>query len=220
MLAWFTCAQRPLKLEELDTLLKIKSPTGDGNWWLEGKLRVQFASIFMLTREDGLTTAELQRVTADGVDDETIFDSHPATTTVTFCHASIGDFFRNESETKCIAGADCPAVGLEHHESRVSVLKTCLSVLCSEKSSVLFSRATKLLPYIRKFWIAALRSVEISKVTTKDKRFIGRSICALLSEDKFIPNVAPYLECKQFSQENIDLFAKWIADSDVLENLD
>lgn len=220
MLTWITCAKRPLKLEELDALLKINSPTGDGNWWLERTLRVQFASIFMLAREDGLTTAELQRVTADAVDDETIFDSHPATTTVSFCHASIGDFFRNESEVKGVSAENCPAIGLDYHEAQISVLKTCLAVLCTEPSSELWDRAANLLPYIGTYWIPSMSSVDISRVTPENKTFIRRSLCNILSDDRLIARVAPYLDWKQFSRENVDLLAKWISGNDVLDSLD
>ena len=61
LLAWVTCAERPMKLGELDLVLRLKSPSGDGMLALEDALRTQFASFFSLTREDGLTTGELQR---------------------------------------------------------------------------------------------------------------------------------------------------------------
>jgi hypothetical protein len=237
LLAWVTCAQRPLKLEELDTLLKVKSSTGDGNWWLEGSLRIQFASFFMLTREDGLATADLQRVRApqddsevdasnetstngfDDVENDTDFDSDPATTEVTFCHASIGDFFRNDSETHTVTGEDCPPIGLQFHEAKVSVLKTHLTVLGSEQTSDLWTRATKLLPYMRKFWIQALNGVDLTKTNKDDKIFIGTAIVKLLSNSKLLVNVVGFLGWGSFTQNNVELFAKWVTDSDVFNTL-
>ncbi|KAF2794942.1 NACHT and TPR domain protein [Melanomma pulvis-pyrius CBS 109.77] len=237
LLAWVTCAQRPLKLDELDTLLKVKSPTGDGNWWLEGTLRKQFASFFMLTRVDGLTTADLQRTKTlrddfevdlddeistdafDDVENDTNFDSDPATTEVTFCHASIGDFFRKESETKAIAGEDCPSIGLEYHDSKVSVLKTCLEVLCSKPSSDTWTRAAKLLPFIRSFWIPILDTVDVAKTSTNDKIFIGTAIVKVLSDAQILLNVVGDLKQEQFCQENVDLFEKWVTDSEIFKAL-
>ena len=72
LLAWTACAPRPLTLGELDAILKLKSPEGDSMIYLEEALRKQFASFFSLTREDGLSTAELQlvRPTVDETDDE------------------------------------------------------------------------------------------------------------------------------------------------------
>jgi hypothetical protein len=232
LLAWVTCAHRPLTLQELDAVLKVTSPTGDGNWWLEGTLRKQFASFFMLIREDGLTTADLQRaritenefatvpsedVPEDGLDDvenETNFDSDPVTTTVTFCHASIGDFFRNETETKAIAEENCPAIGLEFDQSKVSVLKTYFTVLCSEPSSEIWRRAEKLLPLIRSHWMGALAAVDITKTSTEDKIFIGTSLVQILSDDQHDItqlSVAIYFGWNQFHQLNVDLVEKWVS---------
>lgn len=39
MLAWAACAQRPLTLGELDLVVKLNSPDGEGMLDLEGKLR-------------------------------------------------------------------------------------------------------------------------------------------------------------------------------------
>jgi Cdc6-like AAA superfamily ATPase len=59
ILAWVTCAQRPLTLAELRTILRLRPPLGEGVPDLEERLRGQFASFFSLTRLDGLTTEAL-----------------------------------------------------------------------------------------------------------------------------------------------------------------
>jgi hypothetical protein len=233
LLAWVTCAQRPLTLEELDTLLKVISSTGTGNFWLEGTLRIQFASFFSLIREDGLTTADLQRIGApqnsfeidlddevpvtgfDDVENDTNFDSDPATTEVTFCHASIGDFFRNDPTIHVVAGEDCPAIGLNYHEAQVSVLKTCMVVLSSDTTSDIRSQATKLLQYMNTFWISALDAVDLAKTSKADKIFIGKAIVRLLSDDEILVNGYVSYCALDFSQKNINLFAKWVTDSDI-----
>jgi hypothetical protein len=232
LLAWVTCAPRPLSLQELAAVLKVKSPTGDAPWWLEGTLRKQFASFFMLIREDGLSTADLQRartleddfevvladdVPADGFDDvenDTNFDSDPATTTVTFCHASIGDFFRNESETKAVAEEDCPAIGFDYHKSKVSVLKTYLTVLRSEPESDVFMRAEKLWVLIYVYWQQALDQVDISMTSTNDKIFIGTALVGIFSDKQREPfpfAIAAYFGWNQFCQTIVDKVEEWVS---------
>jgi hypothetical protein len=237
LLAWVTCAQRPLTLGQLDTLLKVKSSTGDGNWWLEGTLRIQFASFFMLTREDGLATADLQRVRAphndfevgpsdetstegfDDVENDTDFDSDPSRTEVTFCHASIGDFFRNDPEVHTVAGEDCPPIGMQYHEAKVSVLRTCLKVLSSEAKTDLWTRAADLRPYMCSFWIAALKAVDLTKTSKDDKVFIGTALTKLLSNEEILVNVVGAMGQDRFCRDNVELFAKWVTDSDVFDAL-
>jgi hypothetical protein len=149
LLAWVTCAERPMKLGELDLVLRLRSPSGDGLLALEDALRTQFASFFSLTREDGLTTGELQRNLTQSLDDDefdiqseeseeegledvhnpTEFKSNPRTTEVAFCHAAIGDFFRDAIESQVTAGEGHPLIGVDINEAKASVCITCLSYL-------------------------------------------------------------------------------------------
>lgn len=117
LLMWVTCAIRPLSLAELGAILLLDTVGDDDNFLLESKLRWQYGSFFNLSRLDGLSTADLQDdAVADyilSINDkdkkvdvieeaeiETEFDSDMATTEVSFCHASIGDFFRDETQGK------------------------------------------------------------------------------------------------------------------------
>jgi hypothetical protein len=237
LLPWVTCAQRPLTLGELNTLLTVKSSTGDGNWWLEGTLRTQFASFFMLTREDGLATADLQRfrapqdeievdpsnaTTMEGFDDmetNTDFDSDPSKTEVTFCHASIGDFFRNNSEVRTVAAENCPPIGMQYHEAKIAVLKTCLKVLSSERKTVLWTRAANLLQYMRNTWISTLYSVDLAKISKDDKIFIGTAVARLLSNEQIMVNVVGHISNRHFRRDVVELFVKWVTESDVYDAL-
>ncbi|KAF3481931.1 NACHT and TPR domain-containing protein [Arthroderma uncinatum] len=153
LLAWVTCVQWPLTLRELDTIIKLKSSDGDGMIYLEGPLRRQFASFFSLNREDGLTTADLHLINPnvadsdeedidDGqgdsfedIDDATQFDSNLDTTTVTFCHSSIGDFFR-AAKGKISAGDGYPSIGVDIDAAEFNVTTTCLDILCGDESMV------------------------------------------------------------------------------------
>ncbi|OAL71045.1 hypothetical protein A7D00_4707 [Trichophyton violaceum] len=178
LLAWVTCAQWPLTLRELDTILKLKSPDGDGMIYLEGPLRRQFASFFSLNREDGLTTAELylmnpnvagsddednigrtQEKTFEDADDATQFDSNPDTTTVTFCHSSLGDFFRGV-KGKVSAGDGYPSIGVDFNDAQFNVAKLCLEILCNEEGE---DKATSLRYDADGHWPKHLHMLSASK---------------------------------------------------------
>jgi hypothetical protein len=139
LLAWVTCAPRPLRLCELNAVLKITSPARGDRELLERDLRIKFASFFTLA-QDKITTAVLQQaseafINAFNAKGNTEFHSNPKTTGITFCHASIGDFFRNDQHPYARAEAGCPKVGSDFNSAKVSVLRTCLDILCSEESS-------------------------------------------------------------------------------------
>ncbi|KAL3475111.1 hypothetical protein BJX99DRAFT_259727 [Aspergillus californicus] len=108
ILAWVSCAHRPLTLWELNDILYVEQETHDNRLALEDALRTQYASLFVLNREDGLTTADLAVRGRQGFDQsqndmstetsekqESEFNSNKRRTTVIFCHASIQDYLRN-----------------------------------------------------------------------------------------------------------------------------
>jgi hypothetical protein len=160
LLMWVTCAVEPPSLRQLDTILKLKSPEGDGVLFLEGKLRGQFASFFTLVREDGLSTADLQAEEprsaisrkADETNDDDGFDSNPRTTRVVFSHASIGDFFRGNDRGKARAGHDDPQIGVNIVEAKVCVLNTCLGLTCNPGWSTQISDDFDMLLYSGRYW--------------------------------------------------------------------
>jgi hypothetical protein len=115
ILAWVTCAARPLLLGDIDALLRLKSPDGDAVFGLENMLRQQFASFLTLVRDDGLTTADLQIFGdsllediggehEDGgqkdVDDRPDFDSNPLTTQVIFVMHRLEIFYETSTKAK------------------------------------------------------------------------------------------------------------------------
>jgi hypothetical protein len=181
LLAWTTCAQRPLKLGELDAILKLQSQEGEGMLLFEDALRGRFASFFSLTRADRRSTGELQskpRSVIDSDDEQedpihekgfedvenvTVFHSNPGTTEVTFCHASIGDFFRDESEGKVSAGDGYPVIVVDFNQARISVLKKCLELFCvDELVDQLQNGGRSLVYYARYKWQAHLLAVDPS----------------------------------------------------------
>lgn len=237
LLAWTTCAQRSLTLGELDTILKLKSSNGDGMIYLEGALRKQYASFFSLTREDGLSTADLQNIhriqagsdseqehdeqeeSFNDVNNETDFDSNPYTTQVTFCHASIGDFFRDESQGKVSAGDGCPAIGVDFNEAKISVLDTCLNLLCDDAFARKVNDGVSMMDYACQNWYQHLRAVDLSKAKVADKKAIVNLLLRMLKHKSFMTTWVGAVLWTFFNEDNVLLMRKWLEDSDILEQL-
>ncbi|KAE8356745.1 tetratricopeptide repeat domain protein [Aspergillus coremiiformis] len=235
MLAWITCAQRPLTLHELDNILKWRSEDGEGWIWLEGSLRRQFASFFLLSREDGLTTADLQRMAAIGAaydmsrsfDDEDAFedpdnpldfDSDPRTTTVAFNHASLGDFFRSEGEGK-VAAEDCPPIGVDYLESNVLVFKRYIEIISWSEDSSKAEIAAQLLPVACTSILPTLKAIDIAKCDGETKQAIGFGVARLLSQESVLRNFVGHVAEIVYTKEHLDLFMKWLSEEDVQRSL-
>ncbi|RAL05354.1 NACHT and TPR domain protein [Aspergillus ibericus CBS 121593] len=205
ILPWVTCSQQPLTLGLIDAILKLKSPEGDGMIYLEGALRRQFASFFTLDREDGLTTAELQNMSTkpaifDGSDDEadgdeeafedvenfTDFNSDLQTTTVTFCHASIGDFFRDETESKVSAGQGHLAVGVNYREAKAHVLKTLLRIFADSEFSEKAGDSRKMLIYAAVTWVHHLLTTSPSDCSLEDRTEIAKLLLIVFRSEEVI----------------------------------
>jgi hypothetical protein len=240
LLAWTTCAPRPLKLDEIETILRLCSPDGEGMIYPEGALRKQFASFFSLNREDGLTTAELQNPrqpkidlddedeeSDDGEDNEdgeafqdvendTDFDSNKETTEVTFCHASIGDFFRNESQGKVSAGEGHVAIGVDYHDAKVYILKTCLRIICELGFPDKIEGGLKFLKdYASEFWLQHVETIELSKVKLEDKREIASMLSRVFSREDVIRAWWPW----NSSFVKYKWILQWWEDKELVESL-
>ncbi|RAH71321.1 uncharacterized protein BO66DRAFT_470494 [Aspergillus aculeatinus CBS 121060] len=135
MLAWLACSDVPLSLRQLDYILQYDSPGGDGVFDLETMLRVQYASFFLLLRDDGLTTADLQGAEvaaylAEGrtSDDLLEFQSNKETTRVVFRHASISEYLRNPAYGKVRDSPGSVPVGVNIIQARTHILIRCLKL--------------------------------------------------------------------------------------------
>lgn len=232
LLAWTACAPRPLMLGELDAILKLKSAEGDSMIYLEEALRKQFASFFSLTREDGLSTAELQiaRQTVDETDDEversgpnenpTDFDSNPITTGVTFCHASIGDFLRDESQGKVAADDEHPAIGVDFNEAKISALKTCLELFCNDElARKAQNSAQSMIPYALDNWYYHFCAVEPSTAKPSQRREIGGLLVKMFGREAFMNNWASGVKMDLFTDDKVRTVRSWMADDDLVQSL-
>jgi tetratricopeptide (TPR) repeat protein len=235
ILAWVVCAPRPLNLREIENLLKWRSPEGEGWIWLEGSFRVQFASIFTLIREDGLSTADLKRIPrgkmfvdieqskdydsdeSDCFDETAYFDSDPKTTTITFAHASLGEFFRSQEEM-IQAGPECPYIGIDHLEAKQLVLLRCFEMFGGYESSrddiVLALR-----PFACRSLVQILQSIDKDELPSSERDVIGFSLALMLTQETPLESILDDLHFDFFDEGPMNTFRSWLDNQEVLDML-
>jgi tetratricopeptide (TPR) repeat protein len=241
LLLWTTCALRPLTLGEVEAILELKSPEGDGMIYLEGALRKQFAAFFNLHREDGLTTTELQAMTAtadeesdnegdvvqkpagdndafEDVENFSDFDSNKKSTTVTFCHASLGDFFRDRSEGKVAAGEDKLAVGVVYNDAKTHVLRTCLKVLTDTGFAQRAKEPYLMRAYAATSWVQHLHEVQPWEASSADKQEIASMLAKMFGQEEYMEE---WVRRKSWvsSSDNLRAIRSWWDDPEVVNLL-
>ena len=190
-----------------------------------GELRNRYASFFTLTREDGRTTEDLQRIHLElphfsnhdvdrgtydshfsirdlgennfSNDAEAVKKSDPETTMVSFAHASIGDFFRQDSGGK-VAG-----VGIDIHETRVSVAKTCLNFWCSDTVWKNW-QDNKIVRYASENWPRHLDDIDLRIISNEAKHEVGILLMKTIREEVCIKRWSP----KTFQGEQTWLYSE------------
>ncbi|KAF7623645.1 NACHT and TPR domain protein [Aspergillus flavus] len=240
ILLWVTCSRQPLTLAEVESILKLKSPEGDGMIYPEGALRRQFASFFSLNREDGLTTAELQIMSTNrnGLDESdeegegrnadedafedvenfTDFDSHKETTTVTFCHASIGDFFRDQTEGKVSDEESHVPVGVDYLHAKAHVLKTFLRIFTDKEFTKKADDGEHMLRHAAENWVHHLLTTHASDCSLEDRRDIAKMLLVALTSEESITGWIGYRGWVS-TEANIRAIRQWWEDEEVLESL-
>ncbi|KAL4958739.1 NACHT and TPR domain protein [Aspergillus stella-maris] len=205
ILVWVATAQQPLTIGTVDAILRLKSPDGDGMIYLEGSLRRQFASFFNLDREDGLNTSELQNTSTrpdlfDASDDEdqqdedafedvdnfAEFSSDSTTTTITFSHASIGDFFRDETEGPVAADYDHVAAGVSYRQAKAHVLKSLLRLLTDKDFAKRAVDDADLLNHAAQNWVYHLHDVSPSECSDEDKIEIAQMLLSMFQSEEIM----------------------------------
>lgn len=196
MLAWVACAERPLTIRDFEEILELELLGDNGVLWeesdnmvidLETTLCTQYASLFLLHCKDGLTTADLEvgkdRDEILGPDKQLGFYLDAHTTSVVFCHASIGDYLRNPDHSKVSVGKDSVKISVNIIQVQVDALKICLRAICGIKYHYTMS-------WIRDYalfaWSNHLRQVvdNLHSVNLGEKAKIGRLLCKILMEPK------------------------------------
>ncbi|KAJ6009081.1 hypothetical protein N7522_004097 [Penicillium canescens] len=236
-LLWVTCANLPWRLGELEAILRLKSSEGDGMIDLEGALRRQWASFFSLDREDGLTTAELENGSAhldvfDWKADEDRqdvykssdedyfmeFNSKKDTTTVTFCHASIVDFFRDELEGKVSAARGHIGVGVDYQVAKVHILKTYLRLITNPDIAAKASDSGQMLRHAARHWGDHLPTTLPTKGSPEDRREIAKMLLVAFRSEKSMSSWLGEYNWA-LSTATIKAVRQWWQEQEILESL-
>ncbi|OQO02620.1 hypothetical protein B0A48_12148 [Cryoendolithus antarcticus] len=238
MLMWVALAQRPLYLGELDSVLRLKSDEGQGVIDLEGQLRKSYASLFTLTRDDGLSTAELlapkrgededediedavagaeQEDGADDLDYPTEFDSNPRTTTVSFSHASISDFFRNPKHGK-VSQPECPPVGVDFELAKIVMVKTSLALIVNETLVARMKDSVSLRPYGALQWLEYVRQADRKVATPEEQLEIGKNMADVLHDPKHHPTWTGLRGWNLWREDLAGPLIPWLKHAEVIDS--
>ena len=230
MLMWVCLAKRPLYLGELDAALRLKSEEGEGLLDLEGNLRKAYASLFTLSRDDGLTTAELlsPKRSYDDEDEDAVagadegdgeddldfpsqFDSNPKTTTISFSHASISDFFRDPKQGKVkAAGEDCPEIGVNLEEAQISIVRICTDIIVDDTLRDRMKDAVSLAGYAGSNWAEHLQQASYKAASTEDKLHIGVNVARMMHDNDIYPSWAGFRNYLYFAEGFAKPMLPWI----------
>ncbi|KAH5327358.1 hypothetical protein HBI12_074650 [Parastagonospora nodorum] len=176
ILAWLSCASRPLTLAEIDAALRRLSPSASPVLSLENKIRNTYATLIMLVRDDGQSTASIHAQVAD-----MSLNSIPETTIVAFSHASIMEYFKRGAGKFAKRRTSTP-LGVAKKEAEFEMLQTCLEIFVEPGSGTWSQSSQVLTPYAKDSWIDHIRGV-LDAVDTADSTE-KRSILTSLGGEK------------------------------------
>ncbi|KAH4600574.1 hypothetical protein HBI73_178420 [Parastagonospora nodorum] len=176
ILAWLSCASRPLTLAEIDAALRRLSPSASPVLSLENKIRNTYATLIMLVRDDGQSTASIHAQVAD-----MSLNSIPETTAVAFSHASIMEYFKRGAGKFAKRRTSTP-LGVAKKEAEFEMLQTCLEIFVEPGSGTWSQSSQVLTPYVKDSWIDHIRGV-LDAVDTADSTE-KRSILTSLGGEK------------------------------------
>ena len=224
ILACVACAEQPLTLSYLEAVLKQDLADRNGTSKveeddmvvdLETTLRTQYASFFLLDRDDGLTTADLEAEETGGEISDSgsnpVFYSNKRTTIVVFCHASIGDYLRNPDHGKLKMADGSVWIGVDIIQAQVNALKRHLKAIRDYEShnwEISEYALLECMNYLK-------RIVDnIQSVNLKETGEIGTLLCGILMHAKlkiFSNEYFADLIIRFIHQKNMELIVKIFA---------
>ncbi|KOS47943.1 hypothetical protein ACN38_g1059 [Penicillium nordicum] len=239
ILGWVACSDRPLTLRQVDEILSVELQTNDDTLGLEDALRTQYASLFVLNREDGLTTADLvsggrnslTQPQEDGPvensdsssEQEQAFNSDKFRTKVVFCHASIGDYLRNPGYGKVAAGGDSTPTGVDIVQMSVRALNICLAQIANGDGPL---PPSFLRYYALDEWVSHLNHVckYLDQIDQQQKQETIVLLCRILMcpnlEEMFHTGASPYPVILFIDRQTIDLIVSLLADHECVNTID
>lgn len=173
----------------------------------------------------------LRALVTDSDGDELEFRSKKSTTTVTFFHTSVREFFRDEDTDKTTCSKGPISLGFRTLDARLNVLRTCLRIFCdgdwfSGKGEALgHSGQQSIKQYAAWYWQEHLADVDPAAVSKEDKKTIGTQVHRMLTDEKAIYEWSILYEKNDegmvvFSDRNLKALRTWMADPDVLASLE
>ena len=173
------------------------------------------------TDDDAIAGADAADEGLDDVENETNFDSNPSTTTLSFAHASISDFFRDPKQgTVTATDEEYPAVGFNVQEAHLSIAKTCLDLVVDYRSLLnRMKEAVSLWSYAANYWYEHLTEVHRGNLDDEVKMSIGISIGRMMEEDLLLPNWVGRRGYSFFTVEVAKSLLSWVTDDNILERL-
>ncbi|WQF78985.1 Putative tetratricopeptide-like helical domain superfamily, fungal STAND Goodbye [Colletotrichum destructivum] len=239
ILRWVSVAEMGLTLEQIESVLTLKM--GDAPFQLEESLRGQFSCFFTLEREDGLSTADLadrhelhrrltsieldpmKRTSPDFLDMERDIEyfSNKRTTYVTFFHASVKEFFREDVSTDLRADAQHPSIGFKLADARLHVLQTCLKIFTDPTYFNLGEEGLSLQRYAAWYWPEHLDDIDIKSVSASEKADIGNRLYIMLTDPTILLTWTNLFEesLDIWTDHNIEVVSRWLKDADATSTL-
>ncbi|KAF2725874.1 hypothetical protein K431DRAFT_54383 [Polychaeton citri CBS 116435] len=242
MLGWVLFAKRPLTLGELDHVLRLRCNDNEPIAGLEEKLRVHFGSLFSLLREDGLTTSELLAAQyaqdsptqeepgdiSDTLDDLSLpyssnFNSPPATTYVSFAHASISDHLLQHSISNNIdyGSPRKIIVGVELDRMHCKITQVCLKVLETMSNSHDNSpQSENALPvnglqgYVASQWYRHLVASNTPLLDKTSQFDMVNKLAVLLTKDEYLSTWTTKSTLETYSMENASKLLKILSNGE------
>lgn len=161
-------------------------------------------------------------------DQDMEFKSKKSSTTVTFFHASVRDFFRNGKPVKSHGKKDGPSIGFGMLPMQTHILKSCLRIFNDKKwfqSQDLGGREYSIKQYAAWYWQEHLAAINPKEVSKDDKSIIGQQVYNMIADEDTIADWTLLYEqgdegLEVLSDSNIAGLQAWMRDEDVVESLD
>lgn len=221
ILSWVACAAEPLPLAVMDDVLCRRVGDEEGIPKLEERLRSEWGVLLDLNRDDGLTTDDLegdplkfykalgaidiQKNNNEETEPEVDYASNPNSTKVVFCHASIGEIFKNGVQGKVSSEEQHPAVGVDIAESAMITLRECLETICCKTQNN--TKYESLRKYAIRRWPdhVKLACKHVDGVDDENLKVAsGLALLKLLKDEEVMQDWLPEVSLEIFNMETLD----------------
>ncbi|KAH8121765.1 hypothetical protein LI328DRAFT_171370 [Trichoderma asperelloides] len=155
------------------------------------------------------------------------FRSNPSTTYVTFCHASVRQFFREGNANITHATKGGVAIGFDLRTARIAILKSCLRIFNDKAwfdKLELDHGKEAIKQYAAWYWQEHLAALDPATVPSEDKKEIGMRIFNMLTVENVIYDWSIMYEkndegLEVLTDSNIQALHKWLNDNDIFVGL-